>query len=177
MKKLITFFASFLLFLSVPVSPVFAMCPICTLAVGAGLGLSRYLGIDDAVSGIWAGALVISVSFWFYNWLIKKNFKFLKFIKEEYLIYLSLLFWIAFTYIPLWKTGIIGHPFNTIWGIDKLIFGSVIGAGIFLLAVYTDKKIRKIKGRQLFNFQKVIIPISFLILASVLMYFYGGYLK
>lgn len=177
MKKLITFLVGFFLFLFIPISPVFAMCPICTLAVGAGLGLSRYLGIDDAVSGIWAGALVISVSFWFVSWLIKKNFKFLKFIKEKYLIYLSLLFWIAFTYIPLWKTGIIGHPFNTIWGIDKLIFGSVIGALIFLLAVYTDKKIRKIKGKQLFNFQKVIIPISFLTIVSLIMYFFGGYLK
>ncbi len=177
MKKLIALFAAFIFFFSISVSPVFAICPICTLAVGAGLGLSRYLGIDDVISGIWVGALVISVSFWFNNWLIKKNFKFLKFIKEKYLIYLSLLFWIVLTYIPFWKTGIIGHPFNTVWGIDKLIFGSVIGAGIFLLAVYTDKKIRKIKGKQLFNYQRVIIPISFLSIVSLIIYFFGGYLK
>ena len=129
------------------------------------------------VSGIWAGALVISVSFWFCNWLKKKNYKFLRTIKEKYLIYLSIIFWVVFTYVPLWKTGIIGHPFNVIWGIDKLIFGSVIGAGVFLLALYTDRKIRKIKGKQLISFQKVIIPISFLVIASLLMYFYGGYLK
>ena len=155
----------------------FAMCPVCTLAVGAGLGLSRYLGIDDAVSGIWAGALVISISFWFFDWLKKKNYKFLKFIKEKYLIYPSIFLWTTLTYIPLWKSGIVGHPFNVIWGIDKLIFGSIIGASVFLLAVLLDKKVRKINGKLLFNFQKVIIPISFLLVASLLMYFYGGYLK
>ena len=178
MKKILTFLTVTILFLFAPLSPAYAMiCPVCTLAVGAGLGLSRYLGIDDAISGIWAGALVISISFWFCNWLKKKNYKFLKFIKERYLIYLSIIFWTAFTYIPLWKTVIIGHPFNVIWGIDKLIFGGIMGAATFLLAVYADKKVRKVKGKQLFNYQKVIIPISFLMIISLLMYFYGGYLK
>ncbi|MDP3994511.1 MAG: hypothetical protein Q8P91_01615, partial [bacterium] len=135
------------------------MCPVCTLAVGAGLGLSRYLGIDDAVSGVWAGGLVISVSFWFCDWLKKKNYRFLKAIKDQYLVFLSILFWAAFTYIPLWKIGIIGHPFNVIWGVDKLLFGSIVGAISFLLAIFTDKKVRKIKGRQLFNYQKVVFPV------------------
>lgn len=177
MKKLITFITGIFLFLFVPVFPAYAMCPVCTLAVGAGLGLSRYLGIDDAVSGIWAGALVISISFWLTDWLKKKNYKFLKFVKDKNLIYLSIILWTALTYIPLWKVGIVGHPFNVIWGIDKLIFGGIIGAVIFLLAVYADRKVRKIKGKQLIPFQKVIIPISFLIIISLLMYFYGGYLK
>ncbi|MDP3994707.1 MAG: hypothetical protein Q8P91_02670, partial [bacterium] len=153
------------------------MCPVCTLAVGAGLGLSRYLGIDDAVSGVWAGGLVISVSVWFCDWLKKKNYDFLKAIKGRYLIYLSVLFWTIFTYLPLWRIGIIGHPFNVIWGIDKLIFGSIVGAISFLLAIFTDKKVRKIKGRQLFNYQKVVFPVSFLVISSLLIYFYGGYLK
>lgn len=177
MKKIITFLTAIFLFLLAPLSPAYAQCPVCTLAVGAGLGLSRYLGIDDAVSGIWAGAFVISFSLWFANWLIKKNYKFLKFIQEKYLPYISVILWAFLTYVPLWKTGIIGHPFNVIWGIDKLIFGSVIGAGVLLLAQYTDRKVRKVKGKQLFNFQKVIIPVSFLIIASLLMFFYGGYLK
>jgi len=120
------------------------------------------LGIDDAVSGIWAGALVISVSFWFRNWLKKKNYNFP--------IYLSVIFWAGLTYLPLWRAGIIGHPFNVFWGIDKLVFGSLIGAGVFLLALYTDGKIRKIKSKQLFKFQKVIIPVSFLAAASLILW-------
>lgn len=170
MKKLTALLTGTFLFLLVPVFPAYAQCPVCALAVGAGLGLSRYLGIDDALSGIWAGALVISISFWFCNWLKKKSYKFLRFIREKYLIYLSVIIWTAFTYIPLWKAGIIGHPFNVIWNIDKLIFGSVTGAGVFLLALYTDKKVRKIKGKQLFNYQKIILPVSFLVIFSIIMY-------
>lgn len=166
MKKLLLFLLFFISLFLASFSLAKAVCPVCTVAVAGGLGLSRYLGIDDAVSGIWAGGLVISVSFWFAGWLKKKN-----------LIYLSIIFWTALTYLPLWKLGIIGHTFNTIWGIDKLIFGSAIGAITFLLAVFTDNKMRKIKGKHLFNFQKVIIPLSFLVIASLLMYFYGGYLK
>lgn len=30
-----------------------AVCPICTVAVGAGVGLSRCLGIDDSITGLW----------------------------------------------------------------------------------------------------------------------------
>ena len=171
MIKKILFFLSILstAFYALPPT-VFAQCPVCTLAVGAGLGLSRYLGIDDAVSGIWAGALAISVSFWFRNWLKKKNYKFLRFIKEKYLIYLSIFFWAGLTYLPLWKVGIIGHPFNVIWGIDRLVSGSLVGVGVSLLALYTDGKLRKIKGKQIFNFQKVIIPVSFLAAASLILW-------
>ncbi len=32
-----------------------AICPICTIAVGAGVGFSRYLGIDDTIAGLWIG--------------------------------------------------------------------------------------------------------------------------
>jgi len=162
LKTILIFLALFSVQYSVFSVSVQAMCPVCTLAVGAGLGLSRYLGIDDMVSGIWAGALVISVSFWFRNWLKKKNYNFP--------IYLSVIFWAGLTYLPLWRAGIIGHPFNVFWGIDKLVFGSLIGAGVFLLALYTDGKIRKIKSKQLFKFQKVIIPVSFLAAASLILW-------
>lgn len=176
-KIIFLFFALFIIRNSLFAVPIQAQCPVCTLAVGAGLGLSRYLGIDDMVSGIWAGAFVISFSLWFAGWLKKKNYKYLKFIKEKYLPYLSVILWALLTYVPLWRMKIIGHPFNVIWGIDKLIFGSIVGAGIFLLSLYTDRKVRKRGGEKLFSYQKVIIPISFLIVASLLMFFYGGYLK
>ena len=42
-------------------SAVKAICPLCVVAVGAGLGLSRWLGVDDVVSSIWIGALLVSM--------------------------------------------------------------------------------------------------------------------
>jgi hypothetical protein len=154
----------------------YAVCPICTVAVGAGLGLSRWLGIDDAVSSIWIGGLLMSVSFWSIDWLGKKNFKILRKLSKNRIAALSFIFWYALTIIPLWMGGVIGHPLNTILGIDKIIFGTVLGSLGFLAGVWIDKKVRKIKGKQLFVYQKVVFPTISLVLLSLLIYYYGGYL-
>ncbi|MGB9598319.1 MAG: hypothetical protein ACPLZH_00505, partial [Minisyncoccales bacterium] len=92
-------------------------CPVCTIVIGGGLGLCRYLGIDDLISGTWIGALLFSLSLWTIEWLNKKKIKFL-FRKP-----LVLFFWYFSLIFPLSKIGIIGHPQNKFWGIDKLIFG------------------------------------------------------
>lgn len=52
-----------------------AVCPLCTVAVGTGLGFSRFLGIDDVITGIWMGGLIVSSALWFSAWLEKKNYK------------------------------------------------------------------------------------------------------
>lgn len=158
-------------------TPAHAVCPVCTVAVGAGLGLSRYFGIDDLVSGIWVGGLIISVSLWTSDWLTKKDFKLFKKFNSEQKTILSFAFWILLTYPPLTMAGLIGHDLNRVWGIDKIVFGSVIGAIAFVIGVLTDKKLRKIHGKQFFNYQKVVFPVVSLIIASILMYLYGGYLK
>jgi len=72
--------------------------------------------------------------------------------------------------VPLIWTDIVGHPFNKIFGIDKLLFGSGIGSVVFLFAMWLDKKVRKIKGKQLFSYQKVVFPILGLIIGSAGMY-------
>ena len=154
----------------------YAVCPICTVAVGAGLGLSRYLGIDDAITGIWVGGLIISITLWTNDWLKKKDWKFTKKLNEKTTIAVSFLIWTLFVYPPLYWAGLIGHPFNTILGVDKLIFGSILGGISFVLGVLTDKKVRKVKGNQLFVYQKVVFPVLFLIITSLVVYFYGGYL-
>jgi hypothetical protein len=145
---------------------VFAVCPVCTIAVGAGLGLSRYLGIDDTVSGIWVGGLILSGALWFDNWLAKKNWK----LKHRTLISVSGFY--LLTLIPLYFTGIIGHVLNRIWGIDKLILGVIIGSLGFAGAVGMDKYLRRFTkdGKAVFNFQKVIIPLSILLVLSIIMY-------
>lgn len=153
-----------------------AVCPICTVAVFGGLGVSRYLGIDDSVLGIWVGGLMVSITLWTFDWLNRKNFKWIEKIDQKLLILLVFLFWVLITYVPLFEFNIIGHPFNTILGMDKLIFGSILGLLVFLLGVWADKKVRKIKGKQLFNYQKVIFPVFGLTVLSLVIYLYGGYL-
>ena len=175
MKKIISFFLASLGLLALS-SPIYAVCPVCTIAVGAGLGLSRFLGIDDTISGVWVGGLILSTSLWTISWLEKKNFKIFSKLNKKLLAYLTIIFMYSLVLIPLWPTGIIGHPFNTTLGIDKLLFGTLAGSVFFLLGLWADKKVRQIKGRQLFAFQKVTFPVVSLLIISLVIYFYGGYL-
>ena len=78
--------------------------------------------------------------------------------------------------LPLWYGGIVGHPFNVILGIDKILFGTALGSIFFLVGMWADKKVRQIKGKQLFPFQKVVFPVLALAIISLIINFYGGYL-
>jgi hypothetical protein len=144
----------------------YAVCPVCTIAVGAGLGLSRWLGIDDTVSGLWVGGLILSSSLWLIDWINKKKPNILN---TKYNIPIILLMY-AIVFIPLWLGKTIGHPYNRILGIDKLVFGTIVGSLVFLGAVWLDKKVRTVKGHQLFSYQRVVFPVVSLVIASVLMY-------
>jgi len=163
MKILIYLFTSFLYFTFV--SPVQAVCPICTAAVAGGLGISRWLGIDDLVVGLWIGALVVSASLWLAN-IFAKKWPQLPAKKLLALIVFGLFF------LPiLWITGVVGLPDNTFMGIDKILLGLGAGAVIFFLATALDVYLKKINGdKVVIYYQKVIIPVFLLSLASFIFY-------
>lgn len=167
MNNLLKFIVAFLLLITnyyLPIT-IYAVCPICTVAVGAGVGLTRYLGVDDLITGLWIGALVLSSSFWIAQWLKNKGIKF-----SYQLPITNLVMYISFI-LPLYFTQIIGHPYNTLWGIDKLLLGIILGSVVFLLALTADKKVRHKFGHQLFSYQKIIFPVSFLTIISLIIYF------
>jgi len=161
----------FLLVISILGLPITAfaqpVCPVCTVAVAGGVGLCRYLGIDDLISGTWVGALIIALIIWTLEWLNKKNIRF-KF-RRLLLVFLFYFFIIA----PLDWMGIIGNATNKFLGIDKLLFGIIIGSLGFCLALAVENLLRK-KNQQkaYFPFQKVIIPLSFLIIISLIFNFF-----
>jgi hypothetical protein len=143
-----------------------AFCPVCTVAVGAGVGLSRYFGIDDTITGVWIGGLMVSISFWTIDWLKKKkwDFKFRNFIvfAAYYLLVV----------MPLYFMDIIGHPFNRIWGIDKLILGVIFGSIVFYLAgAWYQYLKKKNNGHAHFPMEKVVIPVGALVILSFIFYF------
>jgi len=138
-------------------------CPICTVAVAGGVGLCRYLEIDDLISGTWIGALLFSLFLWTIDWLNKKKIKFL-FRKP-----LVFVFWYGLTIFPLMKIGIIGHPQNKFLGFDKLIFGIFSGTIVFLFSILFENYLRKKnQSKAYFKFQKVLIPILFLTILSLI---------
>lgn len=143
-----------------------AVCPICIVAVGSGLGFSRWLGVDDIITSLWIGALLASSSIWTIIWLNKKNwgFKYQKIVipAAYYLL----------TIVPLYYYGIIGHSLNKIFGIDRIIFGTVLGTIIFMASVRLHNYLKKRNGlKSFFPYQKVVLPITVLLIASFIIYF------
>lgn len=146
-------------------SVIQAVCPLCTIAVGAGLGFSRWLGIDDMVTGLWIGALIISSSLWTVSFAQKRNWEMLS--KTPLVIFLFYLLVIP----PLFWSKIIGHPANTLWGIDKVLLGTTFGSLAFSLAVYFEQWLRRQHdGKIFFYYQKVLVPVTALTLLSLLFY-------
>ncbi len=157
-----------------------AVCPVCTIAVGAGLGISRALGIDDAVTSVWIGGLILSMSFWTIDWLQKK--KKMENSRPEpngsggkwKLKILLIVAMYLLTLLPLYFGKFIGRPYNSIVGIDKILFGTFWGSLAFLAGVWADRKVREKKGKQLFIYQKVVFPVSALLITSLILHFIVG---
>lgn len=148
------------------------MCPVCTVTVIAGLGISRLLGIDDTVSSIWIGGLILSLSFITITWIAKKWPKF----NPKYYTVPTFVIMYLFVLIPLKLDGTIGIISNTILGIDKIIFGIFIGSVTLLAGALLDKLQRKKFPKIFFPFQKVVFPVALLILISVVMFILTTYL-
>lgn len=143
-----------------------AVCPVCSVAVGAGVGLSRWLGIDDVISGIWIGALVVSSALWFVSWLDKKTIVF----RFRRILVLGL-FYLVFV-LPLYWMEFIGQSCNMFWGIDKLLLGIILGSAVFSGAVSLHNLLkRKNNNKVYFSYQKVIIPVASLVILSIIFYF------
>jgi hypothetical protein len=143
------------------------MCPVCTVAVGFGLGLSRWLKIDDAISGLWIGALIVSLS------AVTATFsrKYIRQISHSIQTIIWLIIYLATVIIPFWLTGVMGHPQNVIFGVDKLLFGIVAGMIGFFLSHEAHVWLKKKHDNKVyFPFQKVIIPIWGLLVLSIIVY-------
>ena len=140
------------------------MCPVCTVGVVAGLGLSRWLKIDDAISGLWIGALILALAIWFWRWLYQKKAQ----KPFSALLLLVVAFWLL-TFLPLNYAGILENC-RPLWGMNRLILSSIIGVLVALLGILLDKDIRAgKKGKAAFPYQKVILPLTLLLLTSLMM--------
>ena len=143
-----------------------AVCPVCTVAVGAGLEGARLLGVDDVITGIWAGGLTLSLFFWTAGWLKRRGVR-----SAFWQIFVSFVFYYALLgavyFLPNMHFGA-----NTLWGIDKFLLGIIVGTVCFWAGArwYVSIK-RKNGGHAQFAFQKVVVPISFLLAATLVFWF------
>ncbi len=142
-----------------------AICPVCTIAVCGAVGLSRWLKIDDSITGLWIGGLTISLIVWTITWLQKKNWQFLGMPIIVAVVYYLIIF------LTLYFAKFLGHPANCFWGIDKLLWGIIIGSIFFTIGAYSYTYLKKKNnGKAYFPFQKVVMPIIPLLILSLVLY-------
>lgn len=142
-----------------------AICPVCVIGVSGGVGLTRWLKIDDTITGLWIGGMTVAIIMWTIQWLDKKNIKFP--FRNALIIILSY----ATVIWPLRSIEVIGDEYNTIWGMDKLILTIFIGSIVFYGFEKWYRAIRFKNGGSLFRYQKVVWAWIPLIILSVFFYF------
>jgi len=153
----------FLLVFSLSFNVAHAICPACTVAVAGGLGVSRWLGIDDFVTSLWIGGLSLSMTAWSWSYLKRKGIMSVRNAVIVFLIFYS------FVLVPLYWMDLIGIVGNTLWGIDKIILGTVIGTIVFWIGAYLHFLLKKRNGNKVyFPFQKVVIPFTILLIFSLI---------
>lgn len=147
------------------VKTAYAVCPLCTFAVGAGIGLAQYIGIDDTITGFWIGGLIVSLITWTIRYLDKKDIHFYgRKILIVTIYYCSVI-------VPFYKYGIIGHALNKFLNMDKVLFGIIVGSVAFFGGVISYEKLKKKNNKVCFPFQKIVMPVLPLIILSVIFYY------
>jgi hypothetical protein len=148
-----------------------AVCPVCTVAVVGGIELSRYLGVDDSITGLWVGGLTVSLIFWTIDWMNRKN---IRFKGRKILIAVG---YYALVVLPLYFLKIIHlrlPRYETFCncGIDKMTVGLASGSIVFLAgALFYNYLKEKNGGHAHFPYEKVVLPIAPLIILSIVFYF------
>ena len=142
-----------------------AVCPVCVIGVGAGLGLARWLKIDDTITGLWIGGLTIAMVMWTIEWFNKKNIKFWGRDILTVIVFYATVIW------PLRSIEVIGNQYHTIWGMDKLILTIFIGSIAFFGFEKWYRAMRAKNGKSLFRYQKVVWAWLPLVILSIIFFF------
>lgn len=139
------------------------MCgPVCAIGIASGLGISRWLGIDDLTTGLWIGALILAVSIQI-NMLLNKKGK--GFSHSFWVIFLSAY---ALSFLPILKPIIQDHSCY-IYGVPRVILGSLLGILVlFSVDKVNNLIINKHNNKVYFYYQRVIIPLVGLIIVSMI---------
>lgn len=157
-----------------------AHCPLCVGGAAIGLSVARFLGIDDAITGLWLAALLGAASFWLDGYLVKK-IKINKDILRPalYIILFALTIWSFYALndyvISNFRFYLINKHVGNIFGVDKLPFGMIVGGAAFYLVDILDNLIIKRNGKVLFPYQRVVVSLGSILILSLAVYLLLNY--
>jgi hypothetical protein len=152
MKKILLSLGIWLLTLP---SYAVAPCMMCTAAVAVGVETARWLGVDDMITGIWVGAFVLMLIFWVIHFLKRRGV-------ENGLWYLAV-FALFYGFLSLL------YFMPTIPVDYRLLVGIITGTVVLWLAkAKLSSKIRANGGKSQYPFQKVIFPVTYLLVVSII---------
>ena len=145
---------------------VMAHCPLCTAATIVGVGVTRSLGWDDSIVGVFVGAMIVSSALWVNNIFKRRNIGGNAFLRIGSITVATF----VLTILSFYYAGIFG-PANTyrIFGMEKIIFGTISGAVVSFATFFASNEIKKRnEGRVLFNYQTMVLTFGTLILNALL---------
>ena len=136
-------------------------CAVCTVAVAASLEIAHYLGVDDSVVGVWAGAFLALLGYWMIVWFERKKWRFAG--RDFLLITLSVAM-IGFMYVS--KLEYNPQPI-LVFFLDPFLFSVILGALTLILSNHFYQWMKKKNGGHAhFPFEKVVLPVVILFLLS-----------
>ena len=142
-------------------------CAVCTVAVAASLEIAHYLGVDDSVVGVWAGAFLALLGYWMIVWFERKKWRFAG--RDFLLITLSVAM-IGFMYVS--KLEYNPQPI-LVFFLDPFLFSVILGALTLILSNHFYQWMKKKNGGHAhFPFEKVAVPVVALALLSLLFYYH-----
>lgn len=161
MKRSLIFMLMLFFSLTAFVPLVSAHCPLCTAAVGAGIVITRFYGVDDMIVGLWVGAFIISTALWFNNMLKKKYIPF------QGQIVAILIF--AATIISFYFGGLFNA--SRIFGVDKLLLGIIAGSILVYAGLFISSNVKQInKNKAIFPFQTIAFILALLAITSAIVW-------
>ncbi len=144
-----------------------AHCPLCVAGAGVGLSLSRVLGIDDSITGVWMATFLGATGFWISN-SIKKTY-----IPLQKLIIYTLIF--VTTILSFYRFGLINEHNGLIFNLPKLTFGMITGGVLLYLVDAANTAIKGKNSKVLFPYQSIVLMLGSMVVLSIGIYILINY--
>ncbi len=168
-RKVLLYVLSFFTFLT----SASAHCPLCTAGVAAAAGGALWLGVQNAVVGLFVGAFAVSTGWWVSKLIKKQYIPYQKaaIIVSSFLLTVIPLYSLLSDIYPLYISwgGDYGSLFNRTYILNTGIMSTFLGGLIVSLTPSLSKVLSSLRRGKIIPFQGVILTLGMLIAVSALL--------